>query len=333
MTSISVLKQREKQIYQKGSRPFKIECETKSLAGAVSQRACVFCGSRVVLYPIADALHLIHGPIGCASYTWDIRGAQSSGPELHRMSFSTDLSETDIIYGGEKKLKRALLELIDKYSPKAAFIYCTCIVGIIGDDVDAVCRQVEEETRIPVIAVHSEGFKGTKKDGYKAACDALFSLIERNNAPRVTIPDSINILGEFNIGGETWMIKKYYEAMGVKVVSVITGDGRVDEVMQARNAALNVVQCSGSVTHLAKQMQEEYGIPFIRVSYFGIEDTSDALYQVAVFFDKTPDILKKTQAMIKKEVQAIIPRLETMKKTLRAKKRPYTWAARSRPSP
>ena len=320
MTSISVLKQREKQIYQKGKQPFEMTCETKSLAGAVSQRACVFCGSRVVLYPIADALHLIHGPIGCASYTWDIRGALSSGPELHRMSFSTDLSETDIIYGGEKKLKQALLELIDKYSPKAAFIYCTCIVGIIGDDVDAICRQVEKETNIPVIAVHSEGFKGTKKDGYTAACDALFSLIERNKVPRVTIPDSINILGEFNIGGETWIIKKYYEDMGVKVVSVVTGDGRVDEVMQAGNAALNVVQCSGSVSHLAKKMQEEYGIPYIRVSYFGIEDTSDALYRVAVFFDKNPELLKKTQALIKKEVQAIIPSLETMKKDLEGKK-------------
>ncbi|WP_320045169.1 nitrogenase component 1 [uncultured Desulfobacter sp.] len=64
-------------------------CDTKSLAGAVSQRVCVFCGSRVVPYPIADALHLIHGPIGCVSYTWDIRGALSSGPGLHRMSFST----------------------------------------------------------------------------------------------------------------------------------------------------------------------------------------------------------------------------------------------------
>nr|WP_320014938.1 nitrogenase iron-molybdenum cofactor biosynthesis protein NifE [uncultured Desulfobacter sp.] len=320
MTTISVLKQREKQIYQKGKQPFEMACETKSLAGAVSQRACVFCCSRVVLCPIADALHLIHGPIGCASYTWDIRGAQSSGPELHRMSFSTDLSETDIIYGGEKKLKKALLELIEKYSPKAAFIYCTCIVGIIGDDVDAVCRQVEEETNIPVIAVHSEGFKGTKKDGYKAVCDALFSLIERNNAPRVTIPDSINILGEFNIGGETWIIKKYYEAMGVKVVSVITGDGRVDEVMQAGNAALNVVQCSGSVTHLAQQMEKEYGIPYIRVSYFGIEDTSDALYQVAVHFKKNPEILKKTQDLIKKEVQAIVPTLEAMKKDLEGKK-------------
>jgi len=320
MTSISVLKQREKQIYQKGNQPFEMECETKSLAGAVSQRACVFCGSRVVLYPIADALHLIHGPIGCASYTWDIRGAQSSGPELHRMSFSTDLSETDIIYGGEKKLKKALLELIEKYAPKAAFIYCTCIVGIIGDDVDAICRQVEEETRIPVIAVHSEGFKGTKKDGYKAACDALFSLIERNPAPQATIPDSINIMGEFNIGGETWIIKKYYEAMGVKVVSVITGDGRVEEVQQAKNAALNVVQCSGSVTHLAKQMEKEYGIPFIRVSYFGIEDTSEALYQVAVHFKKNAEILKKTQALIKKEVKAIVPRLEGMRKDLEGKK-------------
>jgi len=320
MTSISVLKQREKQIYQKGNQPFEMECETKSLAGAVSQRACVFCGSRVVLYPIADALHLIHGPIGCASYTWDIRGAQSSGPELHRMSFSTDLSETDIIYGGEKKLKKALLELIEKYAPKAAFIYCTCIVGIIGDDVDAICRQVEEETRIPVIAVHSEGFKGTKKDGYKAACDALFSLIERNKAPQATIPDSINIMGEFNIGGETWIIKKYYEAMGVKVVSVITGDGRVAEVQQAKNAALNVVQCSGSVTHLAKQMEKEYGIPFIRVSYFGIEDTSEALYQVAVHFKKNAEILKKTQALIKKEVKAIVPRLEGMRKDLEGKK-------------
>ena len=55
-------------------------CDKHSLAGSVSQRACVFCGSRVVLYPIADALHLVHGPIGCAAYTWDIRGALSSGP-------------------------------------------------------------------------------------------------------------------------------------------------------------------------------------------------------------------------------------------------------------
>jgi 3-deoxy-D-manno-octulosonic-acid transferase len=61
-----------------------------------------------VLYPIGDALHLVHGPVGCAAYTWDIRGALSSGMQLHRNSFNTDIRETEVIFGGEKKLARAL---------------------------------------------------------------------------------------------------------------------------------------------------------------------------------------------------------------------------------
>ena len=154
-----------------------MDCDQESLAGAVSQRACVFCGSRVVLYPIADALHLVHGPIGCAAYTWDIRGALSSGPELHRLSFSTDLQEMDVIFGGEEKLYRALIELIDRHHPKAAFVYSTCIVGIIGDDLEGVCKKVSEEKGIPVLPVQSEGFKGNKRAGYDAACQAMFKLM------------------------------------------------------------------------------------------------------------------------------------------------------------
>ena len=76
---IPILEARKTQVHTKGTAPFRLDCEKQSVAGSVSQRACVFCGSRVVLYPIADALHLVHGPIGCAAYTWDIRGAQSSG--------------------------------------------------------------------------------------------------------------------------------------------------------------------------------------------------------------------------------------------------------------
>ena len=166
-TAIDILEARKAQIRRVGAGSREMACEKHSLAGTVSQRACVFCGSRVVLYPITDALHLIHGPIGCAAYTWDIRGALSSGGELHRMSFSTDLREKDVVFGGEKKLYRALTELIDRYQPKAAFVYCTCIVGIIGDDIEAVCKRATAEKGIPVLPVHSEGFRGTKKTAIK----------------------------------------------------------------------------------------------------------------------------------------------------------------------
>jgi nitrogenase molybdenum-cofactor synthesis protein NifE len=313
-----ILHERERQIHRTGEEPFRMDCGKASLAGSVSQRACVFCGSRVVLYPIADAVHLVHGPIGCAAYTWDIRGALSSGPELHRLSFSTDLGEKDVIYGGEKKLYRALIELIDTYHPKAALVYATCIVGIIGDDVEAVCKRASSERGIPVLPVHSEGFKGTKKDGYHAACEALLRLV--GTGPTEGIPPaSLNILGDFNLAGETWIIRKYYERMGVHVVSTITGDGRVEDICRAHGAALNVVQCSGSMMHLAERMQEKYGTPHLRVSYFGIEDMAKALYDVAAHFGDAA-MTDRAREIVRDETAAIMPEVRRCRRALEGKR-------------
>ena len=315
---IDILEERLGHVRRKGDDAAPIACEKASLAGSVSQRACVFCGSRVVLYPIADALHLVHGPVGCAAYTWDIRGSLSSGPELHRLSFSTDLQEKDVIYGGEKKLAQALRELVGKYNPQAAFVYSTCIVGLIGDDVEAVCRKAGEDLGIPVIPVHSAGFSGTKKTGYKVACDAMMKLVGTGPTEGISRL-ALNIMGEFNIAGEAWIIRQYFERMGIEVVATLTGDGRVDDLRRCHGAKLNVVQCSGSMTHLAKSMEEQYGVPFIRVSYFGIEDMSQALYDVAEFFGDG-DVIRRTEELVRDEVETVLPELRRYRKALAGKK-------------
>lgn len=314
----AIFKERANQIHTKGDKPFAIECDKESLAGAVSQRACVFCGSRVVLYPIADALHLVHGPIGCAVYTWDIRGALSSGPELHRLSFSTDLQEIDVIFGGEKKLYAALIELIDRHQPKGAFVYSTCIVGLIGDDLEAVCKKVSAEKGIPVLPVQSEGFKGNKRSGYAAACNAMRRLVGTGDISGIS-KHSINILGDFNLAGEIWLVRDYFERMGVEVVANITGDGRIDDIKRAHGAALNVVQCSGATMDLANMMEKDYAIPSVRVSYFGIEDMAEALYSVARFFDDR-DMLRRTKELVRDEISALVPELEKYRKALTGKK-------------
>jgi nitrogenase molybdenum-cofactor synthesis protein NifE len=316
---ITLLDKRKAQVHD-GNGELAMSCDKASLAGSVSQRACSFCGSRVVLYPISDALHIVHGPIGCAAYTWDIRGALSSNESLHRLSFSTDMREKEVIYGGEKKLTAALSELIPLYNPKAVFVYATCIVGVIGDDVRAICKRTAAEFDIPVIPVDSEGFKGSKKSGYHAACDALFdNLIGTGDASSVK-PHSINILGDFNLAGEIWQIEKYYRDMGVDVVGRITGDGRVDDIRRMHGAALNVVQCSGSVTKLAEMMKEKYGIPYIRVSYFGIEDMCRALYDVAEHFDDDPTIMTRAREVVTTEVTRILPALKALRQDLEGKR-------------
>ncbi len=315
-----IFEERRDQIHRKGDQPFDLACDKDSLAGAVSQRACVFCGSRVVLYPIADALHLVHGPIGCAAYTWDIRGALSSGPELHRLSFSTDLQERDIIFGGETKLYQALTELIDRHEPEAAFVYSTCIVGIIGDDLEAVCRRVEKEKGIPVIPVQSEGFKGNKRAGYHAACKAMFRLVGTGDTTGIS-PVSLNILGDFNLAGEIWIIRDYYQRMGVQVVANITGDGRVADIKRAHGAALNVVQCSGSTMDLANMIRAEYGTPSLKVSYFGVEDMAESLYSVARFFqDQDPQIMERTSRLVQEELSVLYPKLQRYRQALTGKK-------------
>lgn len=313
---LALLAERRRQIAVAGEGG-DMACGKASAAGGVSQRACVFCGSRVVLYPIADALHLVHGPIGCAAYTWDIRGSLSSGPQLHRLSFSTDLREREVIHGGEPSLAHGLDKLIGLYAPKAAFVYTTCIVGLIGDDVEAVCRQAAARHGIPVIPVAAPGFAGTKKNGYAAACEALARLVGTGDTAGIG-PRSINILGEFNLAGEAWAIRSWFEEIGVHVVATITGDGRVDDIRRSHGAALNIVQCSGSMTRLARIMDERYRTPSVSVSFVGLEDTAAAIYAVA---ERLGDagMLAKAKALVRRETAAVLPELKRLKERLKGR--------------
>ena len=294
-----------------------IKCESNSVSGAVSQRACVYCGARVVLNPITDAFHIVHGPIGCASYTWDIRGSLTSGSDLYRNSFSTDLTEQDIVFGGEKKLSAAIDEVVQKHNPKVIFVYATCIVGVIGDDVEAVCRHAEKKHGTRVIPVKSPGFSGNKAYGYKMACNAILELLKpHNNIPKT---NGVNILGDFNLAGEMWIIKNYLNKIGIPVVSTITGDAGYDNLIKAPSARLNLVQCAGSMTYLAKKMEEKMNIPFIKVSFFGVEDTSQSLIRIAEAIG-TEENIQKAKQFTQSETDRLRPLLEKYKSRLEGKK-------------
>jgi nitrogenase molybdenum-cofactor synthesis protein NifE len=314
----NVLKDRKDSIYCKsGCSSSSLKCDSESVSGAVSQRACVYCGARVVLNPITDAYHIVHGPIGCASYTWDIRGSLTSGEETFRNSFSTDLQEKDIIFGGEKKLIAAIDELVEKRNPKLIFVYATCIVGVIGDDVKAVCKDAEKKYGIRVIPVMSPGFAGNKSTGYKMACNALLEIIGEEKAAHKE--NGINVLGDFNLAGEMWILKEYLKEMGIPVISQITGDSSYEQIKKASSARFNIVQCAGSMTYLAKNLEEQYDIPFIKVSFFGIEDTTASLMRIANAYGDL-EIIRKTKELTQRESAKLQDLLAAYRKGLEGKK-------------
>ena len=301
---------------QEGCSGNGLSCDTNSVSGAISQRACVYCGARVVLNPITDAFHIVHGPIGCASYTWDIRGSLSSKEDLYRNSFSTDLQEQDIIFGGERKLTAAIEEVAEKYNPKLIFVYATCIVGVIGDDVEAVCRAMSAKFGIRVLPVKSPGFSGNKAVGYRMACNAIMELLLPHRQEKKR---GINILGDFNLAGELWIVKGYLQEIGIPVIATITGDSDYETLIQAPAAELNIVQCAGSSTYLANRMEAEMGIPYIKISFYGIEDTINSLIRIAEALGDAAAKLKAVE-LGKRETAKLEDFINIYRKKLEGKK-------------
>jgi nitrogenase molybdenum-cofactor synthesis protein NifE len=303
------ISERERSIVTAGRSRTAIHCADDSLAGSVSQRACVFCGARVVLNPVTDAVHLVHGPIGCASYTWDIRGSLTSGSEMFRNSFSTDMKERDVVFGGEKKLATCLDEVITKYRPPAVFVYATCVSGMIGDDIVAVCKAASARHNTEVIPVESSGFiSGNKVVGYRAAALALMRLITPKEGETVEKTKKLNFLGEYNLGGEMWLAKRYLAEMGVEVNVAFTGDSTVAALRQAPGACLNIVQCTGSMHWVAMQLEKEFGTPYMDVNFFGAENTAESLRKIARFY-ADEGIMERTEALIARETARIAPQI------------------------
>ena len=265
--------------HEKGAPKF---CR-KSEPGEGTERSCAYDGARVVLMPITDAIHLVHGPIACAGNSWDNRGARSSGAQLYRRGFTTEMLHNDVVFGGEKKLRQAILELADRYKDeaRAIFVYATCVTAMTGDDVEAVCRAAAREVSIPVIPVNTPGFVGDKNIGNRLAGEILLEHVIGTAEPATLTDYDVNLIGEYNIAGDLWGMLPLFERLGIRILSCISGDARFDELRYAHRARLNVIICSKSLTNLARKMKKQYGIPYLEESFYGMTDTAKALRDIA----------------------------------------------------
>ena len=159
---------------------FEHSCRPGSAAGVCRGRggeSCAFDGAMIVLQCIADAAHLVHGPIACFGNSWESRGTVSDKGILHKRAYTTDLTEMDIIYGAEEKLFRAIAETRRDSDASAIFVYSTCVTGLIGEDMEAVCRRASGELGINVIPVQAPGFLGPKNLGNRIAGDVLLEHV------------------------------------------------------------------------------------------------------------------------------------------------------------
>lgn len=298
-------------------------CGGKPLTPGNAAGGCAFDGAKIVLQPITDAAHLVHGPIACEGNSWDSRHALSSGSMLYRTGFTTDLGELDVVYGGEKKLFKAIKELVVKYDPPAVFVYQTCVTAMIGDDIETVCKVASERFGKPVIPVNAPGFVGKKNLGTKLAGEVLLNHVIGTEEPEYTTPTDINLIGEYNVSGDLWTITPLFKRLGIRLLTSITGDARYHEVTKAHRARVNMMVCSQALINVARKMEERWGIPYFEGSFYGVKDTGTSLRTIARMLvergadadviDRTEELIAEEEARVAAELADILPELKGKK--------------------
>ncbi len=293
-------------------------CTQVAQPGA-AQGGCAFDGAMIAMVPITDAAHLVHGPIACAGNSWGSRGSLSSGSMLYKMGFTTDMSENDVIFGGEKRLYKSIQEIAERYSPAAIFVYLTCVSALIGDDLEAVCKKAAEKAGIPVIPVNAPGFVGSKNLGNRISGEALLDYVVGSREPEYTTPYDINLIGEYNIAGEMWGVLPIFEKLGIRVLAKITGDARYEEVCQAHRAKLNVMICSKALINMGRKMEEQYGIPYIEESFYGVDDMNRCLRNIAAKLG-CPQLQARVEQVIAEETEQLNEQLQPYRERLTGKR-------------
>ncbi|MGY6274775.1 nitrogenase iron-molybdenum cofactor biosynthesis protein NifE [Methylomonas sp. MgM2] len=293
---------------------------------------CAFDGAQIALLPIADVAHIVHGPIACAGSSWDNRGTRSSGPDLYRIGMTTDLTEQDIVMGrSEKRLFHAIKQAVETFNPPAVFIYNTCVPALVGDDVNAVCKEAFERWGVPVVPIDAAGFYGTKNLGNRIAADAMIKYVVGTRDPDPLPPAAkeaekagikihdVNLVGEYNIAGEFWHVLPLLDEMGLRVLCTLSGDARFREVQTMHKAEVNMMVCSKAMINVARKLEQQYRIPWFEGSFYGITDTSQALRDFARIIDD-PALTARTEAIIAREENRIREALAPWRERLKGKR-------------
>ncbi|MDO9033907.1 MAG: nitrogenase molybdenum-iron protein alpha chain [Methanoregula sp.] len=304
-----------------------IEANTRTIPGIISQRGCAYAGCKgVVVGPIKDMITITHGPVGCGYYTWGTRrnkarADDTTPPEkiYSTLCFTTDMQEPDIVFGGEKKLAKMIDEVVAAFHPRAINICATCPVGLIGDDISAVGKAAQERHGISVIAYNCEGYKGVSQSaGHHIANNKIMENVIGTGSERKPGTYVINILGEYNIGGDGWELERILKEIGYTVNCVLPGDSSYLDIKTLHLADLNLVQCHRSINYIAEMMETKYGIPWLKVNFIGVESTIESLRRMARCFDDDP-LEEQTEIVIARETARIFPVMEQYRKICQGK--------------
>lgn len=256
------------------SRNFSVAFKDRSF----SQCAACAEGCAGFMARTRDTVLIYHSPVGCGStminYSVGTEGAAlARGEEPFEVHIlSTNLLEKDTIFGAAGKLRAAIREAEQRFHPKSVYILTSCASGIIGEDIESVADEMEDELGFPVVPIYCEGFKSKIwSSGFDAGYHGILRKIVQ--PPGKTQDDLINIFDFIGTDAFSPLLSK----IGLKVnyLAALSSHERLQTMSEA---VCSTTVCETLSMYPTAALEEKYGVPEIRtVAPFGFDWTDEWL--------------------------------------------------------
>lgn len=263
---------------------------------------------------IRDVAIIHHGPAGCSvagagAYYLDKTMAKKRGVTNNTVYVGTDMNEKDTIFGSAESLRRIILEVNRRYSPKAIFVSSSCATGIIGEDIDSIVDDVREEIDVPIVAVHCEGFKSRIwATGFDISDHAVLSSIVQ---PPKQKRNTVNF-------------KNFYESARPEIIEMFREfdleptflycNSTVEELSHLSEALATTCICGTLGNYLGNGLEEKYGVPYVRtINPLGITGFETWLRAIGEATGRS----EKVEKYIAEQRAIYIPQIEEIKKELK----------------
>jgi len=215
------------------------------LLGNISEKrigGCTVGGALSVTAFITDAVTIVHAPNGCTHQIFSMLHAllQDSGTTKLIPIISSNISDKDVIFGGES----ALIEALDKAAakkPKLIIVATSCVPETTGDDCEGICKNHPYAENI--VYLPTSGFiGGTAEDGENIA---LINLA--NRAQKIEpIPRTVAIIGEKNLESEVeenyTEVVRLLKRLKINVILRFCRNIQTDEIQNLGKAACFIIR-------------------------------------------------------------------------------------------
>ena len=239
--------------------------------GSCASRGAVFEAGRVCDIPI-----VVHGPDSCGyvmSHTQDghyleaLASNRLLRAHMRNNISCTGMTERDCIFGGWEPLRRELLRLASE-GRRTVMVVTTCVSGMIGDDVDSVVREVENEVPgMRIIPVRADGnLTGESEEGRLMVIREFMDMIEPHEGPK---ENRVNIVDDtfmwFDSGDNLLWTERLLRMVGSEPGVRLFDDCSLEELRSSASSILSVLADDTPVNVRMARMLEAKGMDVLPV--------------------------------------------------------------------